>query len=225
MTIALLPLADMEMAVAGFRRVRSELDLIGAILPANVLATRDEAGKMSPLFEAAEDLGGHIFVHPGLRSDQFPPPDLGGRPRFADSVLARMALQVQSNLGHATVTLTCTDFLEPYGRVTVQVTNLGGTLPAVVERMDHAAKIRMPDSAMPLAGLGRVYVDCALLGPRAIEAASAAFGAERLLLGIDCLIFRTDLTIDAVAAANIPKAECNALLAGNAQALLTEYST
>lgn len=218
--IALLPVADMDAAVAEFGRARS-LGLIGAIVPANGFATLDDAEKLRPLFAAAQQRGGHMFVHPGLRPDQFPPkPQTGGKPRFSDNALQRLALEVQANLGHATVTLVCTDFLDPYPDVTVQVANLGGTLPMVIERMDHAARIRTPDARLPSERLGRVHVDCASLGPSAIEAACAAFGTDKVLFGTDCPIFRTDWTIDAVAAANISTADRNALLSGNAEALL-----
>ena len=221
--IALLPLADMETAAGELRRSRRDLGLIGAILPANAFTDLAQAEKLRPLFEIAQKLGAHFFIHPGLRPDEFPPPSADGKPRFGDNALLRLALQVQANLASAMVTLLFSDFLDPYPNVTVQVANLGGTLPMVIERMDHAAKLRTPDDALPSSLARRLYVDCASLGPRAIEAAVAIYGADRVVLGTDCPIFRTDWTLDGVRAANIAKAEKSALLQGNAERLLGHH--
>lgn len=221
--IALLPLADMEAAATELHRARQELGLIGAILPANAFTDLAQAEKLRPLFETAQKLGAHLFVHPGLRPDEFPPPSADGNPRFSDNALPRLALQVQANLASAMVTLLFSDFLKPYPNITVQVANLGGTLPMVIERMDHAAKLRTPDDALPSSCAGRIYVDCASLGPRAIEIAVAVYGADRVLLGTDCPIFRTDWTLDGVRAANITEDQKSALLQGNAERLLGHH--
>jgi len=113
-----------------------------------------------------------------------------------------------------------TDFLAPYSRLTVQIANIGGTLPAVIERMDHAARVRTPDRPLPSAGLGRVFVDTASMGPAAIEAAAAAFGPDRVLFGTDCPIFRTDWTLEAVRAARLDDAARAKILGGNAETLV-----
>lgn len=222
--IALLPLADIDAAVAELNRARSELGLIGAILPANAFNDLAQAENLCPIFETAQKCGGHIFVHPGLRPDQFPPPNAEGNPRFGDNALARLALQVQANLASAVITLLFTDFLDSYRDVTVQVANLGGTLPMVIERMDHAAKLRSPDDPLPSSRMGRVFVDCASLGPRAIEAAVAAYGADRIVLGTDCPIFRTDWTLEAIRATRLGHEEQEMILSRNARVLLDGMS-
>ncbi|MDA1324720.1 MAG: amidohydrolase family protein, partial [Proteobacteria bacterium] len=134
--------------------------------------------------------------------------------------LARLALQGQANLASAMVTLLFSDFCDLYPNVTIQVANLGGTLPMVVERMDHAAKLRTPDDPVPSSRIGGVYVDCASLGPRAIDAAVAVYGADRVMLGTDCPIFRTDWTLDAVRETRLGAEEQEMILSRNAQALL-----
>jgi predicted TIM-barrel fold metal-dependent hydrolase len=218
--IALLPLADMATATDELSRARSDLGLIGAILPANAFTDLAQAQKVRPLFDAAQRLGAHLFIHPGLRPDEFPPRNTSGKPRFDDNALPRLALQVQANLASAMVTLLFSDFLDPYPNVTVQVANLGGTLPMVIERMDHAAKLRTPDDPLPSSRTDRIYVDCASLGPNAIETAVAVYGANRVVLGTDCPIFRTDWTIDAIRGTRLGSEDRELILSGNAQALL-----
>jgi uncharacterized protein len=129
-------------------------------------------------------------------------------------------LQVQAKLASAMVTLLFTDFLEPYPDVTVQVANLGGTLPMVIERIDNAAMLRTSDDALPSSRMRRVFVDCASLGPRAIEAAVACYGADRVLTGTDCPIFRTDRALEAVRTTRLEPDQRDLILNRNAQALL-----
>jgi predicted TIM-barrel fold metal-dependent hydrolase len=224
MGLAALPFADMDLAAAEFRRARETLGLIGAILPVNGFLTLAHAEAYRPLFALAQEIGGHIFLHPGRRPDEAPKTAAAAAaPPFADTMLPRQALDVQARVASAMVTLLFTDFLDPYPDVTVQVANLGGTLPMVIERMDHAARLRTPDAALPSSRARRVHADCSSLGPRSIEIAVSVYGAERIVLGTDCPIFRTDWTLDAIAAAGITEDQKTAIRSGNADRLIAPY--
>lgn len=219
--LAALPLADTDAAVSELRRARRELRLIGAILPVNAFVTVAEAEKLRPVFAAAEELGAHIFVHPGRRPDEVPrDPNRAQLSVPRDNDLARRALDVQSKLAEAMITLLFSDFLDAYPNVSVQVANLGGTLPAVIERMDNVAKLRTPDDILPSSRLRRVYVDCASLGPRAIELAVACYGPDRIVLGSDCPIFRADWVLTAVRETRLAEDERNMILERNAAELI-----
>lgn len=223
--LAALPFADMTAAVAEFRRGRGELGLIGAILPVNCFASLAEAEKLRPLFEAGNELGTHFFIHPGRRPDEVPAAEPADRPPpFADNLLARQALDVQAKVGSALVTLLFSDFLDSFPNVSVHVANLGGTLPMVIERMDHATRLRAPDDPLPSSRAGRVHVDCASLGPRSIEIAVAVFGADRVVFGTDCPIFLTSWSRDAVRDADIGDAARDAILRGNAERLIGRFA-
>ncbi len=219
--LAALPLADIDEAVREYRRARLELGLVGAILPVNLLVTEEHAASLAPLFAAAQELGGHLFVHPGRRPDEVPPAGTAAKgPPFKDNVAQRLALAVQDRCAAAMVTLVFSDFLDAYPDVTLHVANLGGTLPMVVERMDQVTITRTPDDPAPSSFLNKVYVDCSSLGPRAIEIAAAFYGADKILFGTDCPIFLTDWSQDAVANANLSVDDKHAIREGNAACLL-----
>jgi predicted TIM-barrel fold metal-dependent hydrolase len=219
--LAALPFADIDQAVAELRRGCSDLGLLGAILPNNAFLNIAEAEKLRPVFDAGNELGVHFFIHPGRRPDQVPPPGMtaAGSP-FADLAFARQALDVQANVAHATATLLFSNFLDDYSNLTVHMANLGGTLPMVIERMQHVAETRGIDGDMPMNRTRRLYVDCSSLGARALELAVSIFGADRIVMGTDCPIFSTDWTLAAIRDARIEDAERQAILHGNAERLL-----
>ena len=217
--LAALPWANIDAAVEELRRARLELGLIGAILPVDAFRSEATAARIRPVFEAAEALGAHFFVHPGRMPDSGALPDAP-----PDHDLARRALAVQHEVGQAMVTLLLSDFLQPWRNITVQVANLGGTFPAVVERMDHMLALREPDRTMPSERTRAVWVDCASLGTQALEQAVAVFGADRVVLGTDCPIFDTARTLAGIHQSRLSTADQARVIHGNAAALLARLS-
>jgi predicted TIM-barrel fold metal-dependent hydrolase len=219
--IAALPLADIDASVAEYRRARG-MGLAGMILPINGFLSEEAAARYLPLLAVAEELGGHIFIHPGRRPDQVPPP--GARPAaypFPDNVLARQALGVQDAVGACMVTLIYGDLKKNFPNVAIQVANLGGTLTILMERIAHAVALRDPDAAPPEIPPG-LFVDCASLGTVALEAAISVYGADRVLFGTDCPVFETPRTLQAVADARIDDETRTVILHRNAKTLLDQ---
>jgi len=136
--LAGLPMADIERATVELRRAVETLGLIGAILPINCFVNAAEAEKLAPLFKIGDELNLHFFLHPGRRADEVIPhlSKANTGPSWAGSIPTR-SLNVQTDIARAAVTLLYSDFLDGYPNVTLHVANLGGTYPAVVERIDH----------------------------------------------------------------------------------------
>ena len=141
------------------------------------------------------------------RPDQRPDLAAGAPPAYGDNLMHRNTLDVQSRVGHAMLTLLMTDFLDDYADVPIHVANLGGTLPAVVERLDNLSMERTPDAPLPSTQLRKVHIDCSSFGPHTLELAAHFFGADLILLGTDCPIFRTDRSLAAIEAADLTAAE------------------
>ena len=221
--LAALPLDDMTAAVAELTRARRELGFAGAILPCDGFLSAAIAGSMRPLFEAGQKLGAHFFLHPGPLPERLVPKVEAAPPITDNGDIRHTTLNVQARISQAMVTLLFTDFLEPYPDVTLHVANLGGMLPFVIERMDHVARERTPDAPPPSSRMHRVHVDCASLGPRAIELAVAVFGADRVVLGTDCPIFSTAYSLGSIAEARISEPDRQKILDANAEALLARF--
>lgn len=221
--LAALPLADMDAARDELERCVRRLGHRGVILPINGFVTLTQARRLAPIFELAHAARLHVFIHPGRRADEVRPVDANKiKPVFEDNFLPRQALAVQSQVASAMITLLFSDFLEPYPGVSVHVANLGGTLPMVVERMDHMVTLRTPEATLPSRHIHEtsLHVDCSSLGSRAIELAVAVFGAERIVLGTDCPIFSTEWSLWAVRSARISDDDKRAILGVNAERLL-----
>lgn len=216
--LAALPLADPTLAAAQLEWAHGA-GLRGAVLAADAFLLPEDAVRLAPVLAAADRHGSHLFVHPGPVS---PPPE---RPAAGASAHAawqrRIVLETQARLSSAVVTLSLSGLLDTYPRVTVQVANLGGTIPFLVERMDEVARKEQPAAPLPSERLrhGRVHVDTASFGPRAVAQAVACFGPERVLFGSDCPIFDPGRALAMAAVAGLGAEVAGLLLSGNARRL------
>jgi predicted TIM-barrel fold metal-dependent hydrolase len=186
--------------------------MIGAQLPGNFFLTRTDAEAARPLLEVANRHRAVLLIHHGPRpGDAFP--KVGGE---TDNARRRNGtLDMQASLSSVMVTLCLTDLLASYPDVTVVVHNLGGNIPYEVERMDHRCLLDTPEEELPSSRFrkAKVFVDCNSFGPRAIEAAVALYGAERIVCGTDGSAFGVDWT---------RKALTNAQISDDARALILE---
>lgn len=219
-----LPMADIGVAADELRRGVTELGFIGAILPINGFASVAEARKLEPLFAVGEEFGLHFFVHPGRRPDEVVPmlEAADTAPGWPGTLPIR-ALNVQTNIARATVTLLYSEFLDAYPKVTLHVANLGGTYPMIEERIVNLSLVRQPGELPVTERARKIYADCGSLGPEAIEIACDVFGADRILLGSDTPTFQAERAIAAVRESEITDAEKEAILTGNAASLLRRY--
>jgi predicted TIM-barrel fold metal-dependent hydrolase len=216
---AALPLTDLSAAATEFDRALGLPGMIGAQVPGNFFLTRADAEAARPLLEVANRHRAVLFIHHGPRpGDAFP--KVGGD---TDNARRRNGtLDMQASLSSVMVTLCLTDLLAAYPDVTLVVHNLGGNIPYEVERMDHRCLLDTPEEELPSSRFRRagVFVDCNSFGPRAIEAAVALYGAERIVCGTDGSAFGVDWTRKALAEAAIGEDAREAILHRNAAALL-----
>ena len=215
--IAALPLTDVPAACRELERAHG-MGLVGAILPADGFVTGAAAERFRPLFEAGNRLRTHFFIHPGPVE---PVPVTELRKTGGDNVWQRhIALETQARLSQVMVTLELTDYLDSFPNVTMQVANLGGTIPFLMERMEELSRAGMSDGPQPSARLRHCYVDTASFGPRSIEMAVACFGADRVVLGTDCPIFDARRALASIAGARLDFKARRQILSCNAYSLL-----
>src|SRR5579864_7464592 len=216
---AALPLTDMAAAAAEFERAMGLPGMIGAQLPGNLFLTRDDAQAAPPLLAVADRHKAVMFIHHGPRPGDAFPKIAGGTD---NSRRRNGTLDMQASLSSVMVTLCLTDLLADYPDATVVVHNLGGNIPFEIERMDHRSLLDTPDEELPSSRFrkAKVFVDCNSFGPRAIEAAAALYGAERIVCGTDGSAFGVDWTQKALADAQIGEDAREQILRRNAAAMM-----
>lgn len=212
--LAGVPLADINLACDELCRIRAA-GLPGIILPGNYFNTAAATTPLRPLLQTASDLGCLVMVHPGLLVGQEPPPLPAEFPQYRTS-----ALDLQNQIAQTVLTLILSDLLDNYPGIRFQVVNLGGTLPFIFERLESIARHRNADAPFPTGRLRRLWYDCASLGPRALEAAVALLGADRIMLGSDYPIFHDNPVASAVIPANLTYTQKEQILGGTAAILL-----
>lgn len=217
--LAGLPLADDDAAVREVRRIRRDLKLPGIILPGNYFNSVAEAKTLMPILAAANETGCHIMLHPGLKVGEEPPTPPADHMQYRTSAVA-----LQAQASQAVLTLILSDIMDLWPRLSFQVVNLGGTIPFIFERMEAIARHRNPETPFPTARLRNLWYDCASLGPRALEAAVKAFGADRIFMGSDYPIFQDDPYDRAVAPADLDAAQKRQIAGTNAWKLFEELS-
>ena len=220
---AALPLTDIAAAAAELERALALPGMIGAQVPGNFFLTAADAEKMRPLLEVANRHHAVLFIHHGPRPGEAFPKVSGD----TDNARRRNGtLDMQASLSSVMVTLCLTDFLAPYPDLSIQVHNLGGNIPYEVERMDHRSLLDTPEEELPSSRIRRakVYVDCNSFGPRAIEAAVALYGADRIVCGTDGSAFGVDWTRKALADAQIGDEAREQILTRNAAAMIARVA-
>jgi predicted TIM-barrel fold metal-dependent hydrolase len=213
--LAGLPLADLDAAIAELERTIGA-GHIGAIIPSNYFLTLELAAGLEPLLAAADRLGAHLMLHPGQRADESLAPKA-----YADLTMHRAStIDLHAAITHAMLTLLHSGVMQRHRHVTWQVVNLGGAFPFMVERMDHIVATRDPAAPRPSSMFEAVVVDCASLGPRALELAVSVFGAERVMFGTDYPIFTSDVSAHALRDAAIGEAARARVASGTALEML-----
>jgi predicted TIM-barrel fold metal-dependent hydrolase len=211
--LAALPLQDPNDAARVLERGVTQFGLLGAILPVDAFLTLPSARLLLPVFEAANRLHAHLFIHPGTW------PHSSANPRGAEDVPYRSSvIDLQGRVASAFATLALSDLLAPYPDLTVQVANLGGAIPFYVDRFRNVAHERGAND--PISAFRRFFVDTGSQGSRSLELAATVLGPDRILFGTDAPGFSPPDILAAVRAAQLSPNHRQRILSGNGTAIL-----
>jgi aminocarboxymuconate-semialdehyde decarboxylase len=177
--LATLPLNDPSAAVKEFRRATGELGMRGAMLFSNIngVALSDE--RFWPLYEAANDVGAVLYIHPA-------------HPVNVDMMQEYWLMPLVGFLFDTTLaaaSLTFAGVPERFPKIRWALCHLGGAIPYLAERLDrgfHAfrdcrAHIQRPPSTY----LRDFYYDTVNFNQGALRLAIEFAGADHVLAGSD----------------------------------------
>jgi aminocarboxymuconate-semialdehyde decarboxylase len=214
--LATLPLNDPRASVAELRRAVEELRLPGAMLfsNANGVALSDE--RFWPLYEAADELGAVLHIHPTS--------PVGVEAMTDYWLMPLVGFPFDTTL--AAAKLVFSGVAERFPRIRWVLSHLGGAIPYLAERLDRGYRAfrecRVHIDKAPSEYLKTWYYDTVNFDTRALALAIEFAGARQVLAGSDYphLIGSIRSMLDSIGGLAIPEAEKAAILGGNAADLL-----
>jgi aminocarboxymuconate-semialdehyde decarboxylase len=181
--MATVPLTDPQLAARELRRTHQELGLKGVEIGTSVGETMLDDPSLDPFYDAAEDLGAPILLHPyvfmlGLRT-------LPGFDRFF----------LQNNVGNMVETHTAAARLllggvfDRHPRLRVQLSHGGGGLTYQLGRLDHTyrlrAQVREVAKRAPSEYVGNLLFDTVVYGAKPLRFLVDLVGPENVVFGTD----------------------------------------
>jgi len=212
-----VPLPHVDAAVEETRRCLDTLGMVGVAVGCSVIGRQLDDPEFTPFWAELERREAVLFLHPvgagaGPGTDDYGLTWMVGAP-FEDTVTA--------------LRLVLSGLTTRFPRVKIIVPHLGGTLPFLLERIDHSPALSRARDAglegLPSQSLKRLWYDTCSSHASALRCACESFGPDRLLLGTDWPYkvgpaFKRCVTY--IEQSGLSKQATDAILERNAQELL-----
>ncbi|HKV92594.1 MAG TPA: amidohydrolase family protein [Candidatus Angelobacter sp.] len=214
--LATLPLCDPAASVAELRRAMEQLKFRGAMVFSNINGTALSDQRFWPLWEAANQLGAIIHIHPT-------------NPVGVEAMLNYWLMPLVGFLMDTTLaaaSLVFSGVPERFPNIKWVLGHLGGAIPYLAERLDRGfeafAECRTHISRPPSSYLKKFYFDTVNFDPRALELAVSFAGASQILAGSDYphQIGSIPKMLESLQAMRVTEEKRKMVLGGNAAKLL-----
>ena len=214
--LATLPLNDPAASVKELRRACGELHFPGAMLFSNVNGAGLNEPQFWPIYEAANELGAVLYIHPTH--------PVGVEAMTDFWLMPLVGFLMDTTL--AAAKLVFSGIPERFPRIRWVLTHMGGAIPYLAERLDRGfeafSECRAHISRPPTSYLKQFYFDTVNFDPNAIELAMAFAGVDRILAGSDYphMIGSIPKMLATIRGLNRSDADKAAIFGGNAARLL-----
>jgi aminocarboxymuconate-semialdehyde decarboxylase len=214
--LATLPLCDPVASVAELRRAMEELKFPGVMVFSNVNGVALSHQSFWPLWEAADELGAVVHIHPT-------------NPVGVEAMLDYWLMPLVGFLMDTTLaaaSLVFSGVAERFPNIKWVLGHLGGAIPYLAERLDRGyeafADCRKNISRPPTSYLKKFYYDTVNFDPRALELAVSFAGVSQILAGSDYphQIGSIPKMHESLQAMRISEDDRQKILGGNAKRLL-----
>jgi aminocarboxymuconate-semialdehyde decarboxylase len=177
--LATLPLNDPAASVSELRRACRQLGFRGAMLFSNVNGTGLDDQRFWPLYEAADELGAVLYIHPTN--------PLGVEAMTDFWLMPLVGFLMDTTL--AAAKLVFRGVPERFPRIQWALCHLGGAIPYLAERLDRGfeafSECRANIPRPPSDYLKQFYYDTVNFDLRALQLAIDFAGTDRILAGSD----------------------------------------
>lgn len=175
-----VPMQDATLAVRELQRCVKDLQFPGIQIGSNVNGVNLDDASLYPVFEAAEQLGACLFVHPW---------DMLGKDRMSKYWMPWLVgMPSETTLAICSVILS--GLLEKLPRLRIAFAHGGGAFPATIGRIAHGFEARpdlcaIDNRVNPREYLSRIYYDSLVHDAEYLKYFVATVGADRIALGTD----------------------------------------
>lgn len=175
-----VPMQAPDLAVKELERCVRSLGLAGIEIGSHINDWNLHEPHLFPVFEAAEELGAAIFVHPW---------DMMGRQNMPKYWLPWLVgMPAEASL--AICSMIFGGVFERLPRLRVAFAHGGGSFPGTIGRIEHGFNVRpdlcaVDNQVNPRAYLGKFYVDSIVHDRRMLHYLIELIGAEKIALGTD----------------------------------------
>lgn len=218
--LATLPLNDPAASVKELERARRDLGFAGAMVFSNVNGTALSDDRFLPLWEAANDLGAVIHIHP---TDP-----VGVEAMTEFWLMPLVGFLMDTTL--AAASLVFRGIPARFPDIRWVLGHLGGAIPYLAERLDRGYEA-FPDCRVhidrpPTEYLRKFFYDGVNFDPRAVRFAADFAGASQILAGSDYphQIGSIAKMKESLGAAELSAGERAAIMGENARRLLGRMS-
>lgn len=175
-----LPMQNPDLAIKEMERCVKELGLRGVEIGSHINDWNLSDEALFPFFQAAEELGASIFVHPW---------DMMGKPKMEKYWLPWLVgMPAETSL--AICSMIFSGIFEKLPKLKVAFAHGGGSFPATVSRVEHGFNVRpdlcaIDNDKNPKSYLGQFYVDSLVHDGRILDYLIELIGPNRVALGSD----------------------------------------
>jgi aminocarboxymuconate-semialdehyde decarboxylase len=175
-----VPMQAPDLAIQELERCVKELGLRGIEIGTHVNEWNLSDDVLFPVFQAAEELGAAIFVHPW---------DIMGKERMSKYWLPWL-VGMPAEVSLAVSSMIFGGVFERLPKLRVAFAHGGGSFPATIGRIEHGFNVRpdlcaIDNNVNPRSYLGKFYVDSLVHDPIMLKYLIDLIGENRIALGSD----------------------------------------
>lgn len=175
-----LPMQSPDLAVREMERCIRELNLSGIEIGSHINDWNLDNENLFPVYEAAEELGAAIFVHPW---------DMMGKEKMPKYWLPWLVgMPAETSL--AICSMIFGGVFEKFKKLKVCFSHGGGSFPFTIGRIEHGFNVRpdlvaVDNKINPREYLGKFYLDSLVHDEMALKYLVDLIGDEKIVLGSD----------------------------------------
>lgn len=175
-----LPMQAPDLAIKELERCITELGFAGVEIGTHVNDWNLNSPQLFPVFEAAQELGAAIFVHPW---------DMVGKEKMPDYWLPWL-VGMPAETARAICSMIFGGVFERLPKLRVAFAHGGGSFPGTIGRIEHGFRVRPDLCAIdnpinPREYLGRFYLDSLVHDEKALRYLIDLVGIDAIALGSD----------------------------------------